>query len=220
MDSEIDRRRLIVPGMAGIYQRFAPYSYAFMRFVTGAILVPHGINKVFNGSIDRYAANIGSKGIPFAELLAYLVFFTKLSVGAFCLAIGLFTRIAAAMIGMQMLVIAFMFQWKYGYFLDQPRVRVRADVGAALRGNLVPRRRPLFGRPLHRQGILNMKALLPLRRNRSGAAISRRSAPRTFECARREGPHVGASAAAAGPQGERARRRSVTAMQVWPGGSP
>ena len=153
MDSEIDRRRLIVPGMAGVYQRFAPYSYAFMRFVTGAILVPHGINKVLYGSIDRYATNIGSKGIPFAELLAYLVFFTE-SVGAICLAIGLFTRIAAAMIGIQMLVIALHVSMAVRLLLDQPRLRVRADVGAALRGDLVPRRRPLFGRPLHRQGIL------------------------------------------------------------------
>ena len=115
MDSEIDRRRLIVPGMAGIYPRFAPYSYAFMRFVTGAILVPHGIQKVFTGSIDRFTTNIGGKGIPFPELLAYLVFFTE-SVGAICHAIGLFTRIAAAMVGIQMLVITFMFQWQYGYF--------------------------------------------------------------------------------------------------------
>jgi putative oxidoreductase len=48
-------------------------------------------------------------------LLAYLVFFTE-SVGAICLAIGLFTRIAAAMVGIQMLVITFLFQWQYGYF--------------------------------------------------------------------------------------------------------
>jgi len=115
MDSQVDRTRLIVPGMAGVYQRFAPYSYAFMRFVTGAILVPHGIQKVFNAPIDRYVTNIGGKGIPFPELLAYLVFFTE-SVGAICLAIGLFTRIAAAMVGIQMLVIVFLFQWQYGYF--------------------------------------------------------------------------------------------------------
>src|SRR5205085_1440946 len=38
------------------------------------------------------------------------------SVGAICLAIGLFTRIAAAMVGIQMLVITFLFQWQYGYF--------------------------------------------------------------------------------------------------------
>ena len=115
MDSQIDRNRLIVPGMAGVYQRFAPYSYAFMRFVTGAILVPHGIQKVFTAPIDRYITNIGGKGIPFAEVLAYLVFFTE-SVGAICLAIGLFTRIAAAMVGIQMLVITFVYQWQYGYF--------------------------------------------------------------------------------------------------------
>jgi putative oxidoreductase len=115
MDAQIDRHRLIVPGMAGVYQRFAPYSYALMRFVAGAILVPHGIQKVFTAPIDRYIGNIGSKGIPFAELLAYLVFFTE-SVGAICLAIGLFTRIAAAMISIQMLVIVFVFQWQYGYF--------------------------------------------------------------------------------------------------------
>jgi putative oxidoreductase len=86
-----------------------------MRFVTGAILVPHGIQKVFSAPIGRYIETIGGKGIPFSELLAYLVFFTE-SVGAICLAIGLFTRIAAAMVGIQMLVITFVFQWQYGYF--------------------------------------------------------------------------------------------------------
>jgi putative oxidoreductase len=115
MESPIDRQRLILPAMAGVYESFAPYSYAFMRFVTGAILVPHGIQKVFTASIDRYITTIGGKGIPFSQVLAYLVFFTE-SVAAICLAIGLFTRIAAAMVGIQMLVIVFMFQWQYGYF--------------------------------------------------------------------------------------------------------
>ena len=115
MDTPIDRQRLVVPAMAGVYQSFAPYSYAFMRFVTGAILVPHGIQKVFTASAGRFATNIGAKGIPFADVLAYVVFFTE-SVGAICLAIGLFTRIAAAMVGIQMLVIVFLFQWQYGYF--------------------------------------------------------------------------------------------------------
>ncbi len=115
MDTPIDRQRLIVKGMAGIYESFAPFSYAFMRFVTGAILVPHGLVKVTTGDIARFTTNIAGKGIPAAELLSYLVFFTE-SVGAACLAIGLFTRIAAAMVGIQMLVITFVFQWQYGYF--------------------------------------------------------------------------------------------------------
>ena len=33
-----------------------------------------------------------------------------------CLAIGLFTRIAAAIVGIEMLVIVFLFQWQFGYF--------------------------------------------------------------------------------------------------------
>lgn len=115
MNEQIDRQGLIFPGMAGVYQSFSPYSYAMMRFVTGAILVPHGMQKVFTAPIDRYITAIGSKGIPFPELMAYLVYFSE-SVGAICLAIGLFTRVAAAMIGIQMIVITLMFQWQFGYF--------------------------------------------------------------------------------------------------------
>src|SRR3954453_2923398 len=126
MDSQIDRTRLIVPGMAGVYQRFAPYSYAFMRFVTGAILVPHGIQKVFTAPIDRYVTSIGGKGIPFPELLAYLVFFTE-SVGAICLAIAVHAyrrrhgRHPDAGDHLPVSVAVRL-------LLDQPRLRVRADV--------------------------------------------------------------------------------------------
>ena len=115
MDTPIDRRRLIVPGLAGLYEALAPYSYAFMRFVTGAILMPHGAQKIFTATIARYTENIAGRDLPVPELLAYLVFVTE-SAGAVCLAIGLFTRVAAAMIAVQMLVITFVFQWENGYF--------------------------------------------------------------------------------------------------------
>ena len=114
-ETTIDRRRLIIPALAGFYETLAPYSYAFIGFVTGAILVPHGVQKVFFGSIARYTQTIAAKGLPFSELLAYLTFFSE-SVAAICLAIGLFTRVAAAMIFIQMTVIVFLFQWQYGYF--------------------------------------------------------------------------------------------------------
>jgi putative oxidoreductase len=86
-----------------------------MRFATGAVLAPHGIQKVFFLSIDRYTQIIAGKGLPFPELLAYLTFFTE-SVAAICLAIGLFTRVAAAMVAIEMIVIVFAFQWSFGYF--------------------------------------------------------------------------------------------------------
>jgi hypothetical protein len=53
MSDKIDRRRLIMPALGRIYEAGAPCSYAFMRFVTGAILFPHGHQKVFYSSPDR-----------------------------------------------------------------------------------------------------------------------------------------------------------------------
>src|ERR1700716_3051193 len=101
-----DEPKLIFPALGGLYQRFSPFSYAFMRFATGAVLVPHGVQKVLNVPISNFAPNIAAKGLPFAEALAYLAYFAE-SAAAACLAIGLLTRIAAAMIGIEMLVIVF-----------------------------------------------------------------------------------------------------------------
>jgi putative oxidoreductase len=86
-----------------------------MRFATGIVLFPHGIQKIFFKTIAQYTQFIAAKGLPFPELLAYLTFFAE-SVAAACLAIGLLTRIAAAMIGIEMFVIVLLFQWQYGYF--------------------------------------------------------------------------------------------------------
>jgi len=107
--------KLIFPALAGLYQRLSPFSYALMRFATGAVLVPHGIQKILNVPIAKFAPNIAAKGLPFAEALAYLTYFAE-SVAPVCLAIGLFTRVAAAMVGIEMLVIVFVFQWQFGYF--------------------------------------------------------------------------------------------------------
>jgi putative oxidoreductase len=110
-----EETRLFFPGLAGLYRRFSPFSYALMRFATGAILVPHGVQKIMNTPIAKFAPNIAAKGLPFAEGLAYLTYFAE-SVAPVCLAIGLFTRIAAAIVGIEMLVIVFLFQWQFGYF--------------------------------------------------------------------------------------------------------
>lgn len=110
-----DEPKLVFPALAGLYQPFSPYSYSFMRFAAGAVLVPHGIQKILNTPVEKFAPNIGAKGLPFPEALAYLTYFTE-SVAAACLAIGLFTRVAAAMVGIEMLVIIILFQWQFGYF--------------------------------------------------------------------------------------------------------
>lgn len=60
-DATIDPKRLIFPGLAGLYERLSPYAYDFMRFSAGAVLVPHGVQKVFFKSVATYAGVIGKE---------------------------------------------------------------------------------------------------------------------------------------------------------------
>lgn len=115
IEDPIDADRLIIPAFAGIYQRFAPLSYALMRFSAGAVLLPHGVQKVLFTSLPRMGGNIAAHGLPVPTFLAYCTFFAE-SVGAACLMLGLFTRIAALVIWIEMAVIITVFQWRFGYF--------------------------------------------------------------------------------------------------------
>ena len=107
--------RLFVPGLARLYDTFSPYSYAFMRFCTGAVLFPHGWDKVFHGDMAKQAAGIAAHGVPVPMLLAYAVTATEFFSAAF-LAIGLFTRLAAVTIWIEMAVISTVWLSANGYF--------------------------------------------------------------------------------------------------------
>ena len=62
----VDKKRLIFPGLAGLYETFSPASYSFMRFATGAVLVPHGIQKIMLGSAVNLAPYIDKQmGVPY-----------------------------------------------------------------------------------------------------------------------------------------------------------
>ncbi|MFZ0426436.1 MAG: DoxX family protein [Xanthobacteraceae bacterium] len=110
----IDKSRLVFPGLAGLYEAFSPASYSFMRFATGAVLVPHGIQKIMMG-VNLVPYIDKQLGLPFPTLWAYLAIFAE-SAAAICLAIGLFTRLAALVIWIEMGVIIVFFQWQFGYF--------------------------------------------------------------------------------------------------------
>jgi putative oxidoreductase len=109
----VDPKRLLIPGLAGLYQAGSTYSYAMMRFFTGAVLVPHGVVKLM--SLPPNPASVASHGLPFPMLLAWATVLTE-SFGALFLALGLFTRFAAAAIWIEMAVIIVFFQWQFGYF--------------------------------------------------------------------------------------------------------
>jgi len=55
-EAAVDRKKLIVPALGPVYEKLAPFSYAFMRFSAGAVLVPHGVQKVMTGWADTLVA--------------------------------------------------------------------------------------------------------------------------------------------------------------------
>ena len=94
----------------------SPFSYAFMRFSTGMVLVPHGIAKFFYGGAAATAKGaLGGLGPDLSLMAAYGVGAVELFGGLF-LAIGLLTRLAALSILVEMIVVVFVILWSNGYF--------------------------------------------------------------------------------------------------------
>ncbi len=48
-----DGAKPIIPGLAGFYRCAGPFSYAFVRIVTAALILPGGIDKLFYGGVCR-----------------------------------------------------------------------------------------------------------------------------------------------------------------------
>src|SRR4051812_450946 len=87
----------IVPGLVW-YRPFEPFAYAFIRFGTGALLLSHGVARIFYGGS---ASELGSlRGLPVSAVGAF-----ELIAGAL-LALGLLTRPVAFLLAVEWLVIA------------------------------------------------------------------------------------------------------------------
>ena len=110
VDQDVSESRLLIPGLAGFYRAMAPVSYALMRVCLGLLLMPHGIGKVFGTDAPHTAENFVRLGWPLALPLAYWVGILEFFGGAL-LALGLFTRVVAAGIAIEMAVISFVFLW-------------------------------------------------------------------------------------------------------------
>jgi putative oxidoreductase len=106
-EGQIDTTRLIIPGLAGLYQTVSPYSYAVVRFIAGAILVPHGYTKLFGSGVQGVADHVVTAlGLPMPLAWAYLLGVLECFGGA-ALAVGLLTRPLALMLTIEFIVITF-----------------------------------------------------------------------------------------------------------------
>jgi putative oxidoreductase len=115
-DDHVQSGALIIPDLAGVYERFAPYSYALMRFAAGSVLVPHGARNLFFGTLGSTAEVIAdSMGLPLPSALAFLASCVQL-IGGGCLALGFFTRPAALAVWLYATLRITAVHWRSGYF--------------------------------------------------------------------------------------------------------
>ena len=102
--------RLVFPWAGAIYNRFEPYVYPLVRAGLGAILMPHGYDKLFREAAANTARNPILKIFGDPLIGAYFIGCVEFF-GGLMLVLGLLTRFAAGAIAIQMFVISFFVLW-------------------------------------------------------------------------------------------------------------
>ena len=148
----VDEKRLIFPSLARLYETFSPASYSFMRFAAGAVLVPHGIQKIILGvNLAPYIEK--QMGLPSPVLWSYLAIFAKIR--GRCLSCN---RTLYPRGGIDSLRLhgchRHLLPMAIRLFLDQQGLRIRLAMVLVVPRHLLPRRWPLFGRSIAWQRVL------------------------------------------------------------------
>ena len=97
-----------------------------IRVVMGPMLAYHGWKKL-DGGIEQFVATVDKYGFPFPELLARATIAIEL-VGGICLALGLLTRLWAALATTQFLLIVAQVKWDVGVFSQPGRSGFELDL--------------------------------------------------------------------------------------------
>jgi putative oxidoreductase len=99
-------QRLHVPALAPFYARVADLSWPIVRLTVGGMLLAHGIPKWQAGAAAFATGSLARRGIEPSLPLAYAVVGIE-TIGAACIALGLFTRFFAAAAAIHLLVVTF-----------------------------------------------------------------------------------------------------------------
>jgi putative oxidoreductase len=112
--------KLIFPGLAGFYAGVSDLWYPMIRITAGACLFMHGWAKLQSGAAP-VAAFLAKIGFAPSLAFAYAAMFLE-TVGAVCIIFGLFTRVFAAAIAIQMALITFVYMMPQGYMRMEPTI--------------------------------------------------------------------------------------------------
>jgi putative oxidoreductase len=107
--------RLLIPALGPFYDTIRPFLYPVFRAVVGLMLIPHGVEKLQRG-VDIFAAGNPAKlGFTNPTAWGWAVVVLE-TLGAVCIAAGLFTRFFAAAAAIEMAFIAFGVHMPLGWF--------------------------------------------------------------------------------------------------------
>lgn len=110
--------KLMFPGLAGFYATMQPITYTLVRVVVGVTLFVHGWGKVMGPGPAGVTKYFASLGLPAPGGLAYWAIFIE-TIGAACVALGLFTRFFAAALAIEMLIALIAVHWARGFLVTQ-----------------------------------------------------------------------------------------------------
>ena len=102
-----------------IFDRWSPWAAwgsTVLRVIVGFIFVMYGWDKFFGFGLDFWAELFASQGIPWPNLTAALVGIVEL-VGGMAIVLGLFTRVAAALLSIDMAVAMLVVGIEGGFFV-------------------------------------------------------------------------------------------------------
>jgi putative oxidoreductase len=120
-DISVDAAKPLVPALARVTEALTPYAEPLVRVATGLLLVPHGAQKLFGwfggsglaGTGQFFESKLGLP--PWVAVLAGLIEFG----GGLLLALGLVTRMAAALVVGLMTVAVIQVHLPNGFFWTQ-----------------------------------------------------------------------------------------------------
>lgn len=103
----------VVAGLGALYENYASLYWPIIRITAGAILFTHGWPKLVAGAQVFAANSLAKRGIEPSLPFAYLVIFLE-TAGAILIMLGLFTRVIAALLVIEFVVIIWV-QMPNGY---------------------------------------------------------------------------------------------------------
>jgi putative oxidoreductase len=106
--------KLIFPGLAGFYASWRDIAYTLVRVIIGYNLFMHGWVKVTGAGLAGVSGYMAKQGLEPSSAFAAAAMVLE-TVGAACVAIGLFTRFFAAALAIELLIAFLVVHFQAGF---------------------------------------------------------------------------------------------------------